>query len=68
MFSRQYWISEIKYRNKLEIKYATNGIEKTGNFVTGGERKQVKFSLHTIPDRFNGYVCDTNIFYKSNWM
>lgn len=56
----------MKYRGKLEIKYATNGIEKTGNFVTGSERKQVKFSLHTVPDRLNGYVCDTNIFYKSN--
>lgn len=43
----------MKYRGKTEIKHATNGIEKTWNFVIGGERKQVKFSLHTISYRLN---------------
>lgn len=43
----------MKYRGNAEIKYSTNEIEKTGNFVIGPKRKQVKFSLHTIPERLN---------------
>lgn len=59
----------MKYRDNIEIKYATNGIGKTGNFVTGVKRKQVKFSLHTIPDRINSKAYNTNFFfYKSTWM
>lgn len=41
----------MKYRGHAKIKYSTNGIGNTGSFVSGGEREQVKFSLHAFPDR-----------------